>query len=143
VGQELVVPGTGELVDLDDEVACVNALSAIGDFEQLIREAKRELTAAVVARSKLLGVKTFKLPDGRKASLTAGAETVYDAEAVEEGLRAAGMPEDRIREIVQETVTYRVRAVEAKRAAAANPEYARVVDEAKRVEPKTVYVNIK
>ena len=53
---------------------------------------------------------------------------VYDAEAIEEGLREAGMSEERIREIVKEEVTYKVVAKEAKKAAAASEKYAAIVD---------------
>jgi len=48
-------------------------------------------------------------------------------------LRAAGMPEDRIREVVVEEVSWTVAAVKANQAARANPEYAAAVDRARQV----------
>jgi hypothetical protein len=52
------------------------------------------------------------------------------------------MPEERIREIVVETITYAVAAVKAKQAAGANPAYEAVIEAHKRVEEKKPYVTI-
>lgn len=141
-GEELVVPGIGELVSLDDENQCANALSALRDFEYSVREAKAILTAAIAERGRVLGTQTLTLEDGRKAVIKGSSETNYDAEKIEEGLRGLGMPEERIREIVVETVQYKVAAGEAKRAAAANEDYASVIDGAKIVIEKIPYVTI-
>ena len=127
-GQDLVVPGSGEIVDLNDEIACCRALQDLAELERLIEYAKRELVNAVAERSRVLGTKTITLPSGVKAQIGSEVSVVYDAEAIEEGLREAGMPEDRIREIVLEDISHKVKAVEAKRAASANPAYAAVID---------------
>lgn len=140
---ELVVPGTGEVIDLEDEIACCRALHDLNRMEQMIRTAKRELAYAITERSRVLGTKTITLPSGEKAQVGSDRETVYDAQAIEEGLRAAGMPEQRIQEIIETTVTTRVRAVEAKRAAAANPEYARVIETNRREHEKTPSVSFR
>ena len=142
-GREIAVPGTGELVDPNDEQACARALATLRDFDQQIREAKSALTFAIVERSKILGSKTIPLDDGRVATVSSSREVVYDAEAIERAFRDLGMPEQRIREIVEETVTYKVKAVEAKRAAGANPDYDRVVKENARDVEKTPYVSIR
>ena len=139
----MLVPWTGELVDTRDEAACVMALDGLREHEQLIREAKRALTDAVVERSRVLGTKTLALPGGLKAEIRGGPVTVYDPEQIEEGLRALGMPEDRIREIVVETVSYQVSAAQAKRARGANPEYAQVIDQHTRTEERALYVGLK
>ncbi len=52
------------------------------------------------------------------------------------------MPESRIAEIVVETVERKVKAVEAKKAAAVNPAYAAVVDAAKTTVPKRQTVTV-
>ena len=129
---ELVVPGSGELVSLDDEIACCKALRTVQDMEAQLREAKRTLASAIAARARVLGTRTITLPGGQKAQVGSDHETVYDAEAIEDDLRQAGMPESRIKDIIEVTVTTRVRAGEAKRAAAANPEYARVIENHRR-----------
>ena len=143
MSEELAIPGTGELVDLSDEVSCAQALMAVRDFERNIREAKAALTAAIVERSRVLGTKTIHLSDGRKAEIRGGSETTYDAHEIEEGLRALGMPEDRIREIIIEEISYKVSAREAQRAGAANEDYKSVIENAKRIEEKSHYVVIK
>ena len=140
--EELVVPGTGEIVSLDDEIACIQALVAVRNFEQQFREVKAQLTAAIVDRAKTLGTQTLNLPDGSKAFLKGGSETVYDAQEIMERLRQLGMPEERIAEIVVEEVSYKVSAREAKRAAAANPEYEAVIESAKTVVEKPTYVSV-
>lgn len=142
MSEELAVPGTGEIVNLDDESQCVAALAGLRDFESMIKEAKSALTNAIIERSRVLGSKTLHLDSGLKAEIRGGEETVYDAEEIEEGLRALGMPEDRIREIVIETVSYKVAAIEAKRAASANEEYGKVIDSAKMTIEKPQYVSI-
>lgn len=142
MSEELVVPGVGEVVDLGDEVACVQALVAVRDFESQLREAKAALTQAISERARLLGTQTFELPDGRKVVLKGGPETVYDPLEIEEGLRALGMPEERIREIVIEEISYKVSAREAKRAAAANEEYEAVINGAKETVEKPHYVTV-
>lgn len=143
LSEELAIPGTGQLVSLEDEVECAQALQALRDFEQQVREAKSALTAAIVDRSRILGTKTISLPDGYKVEIRGGPETKYDAAEIEENLRALGMPEQRIREIIVEEVSYKVSAREAKRAATANEEYAAVIEGAKVTEEKPHYVVIK
>lgn len=128
LGAALVVPGIGQVVNLEDERECALALSALRDFEQQVRDAKRALTEAIVERSRALGTKTIVLKDGVKVEVRGGSETRYDAEGIEHELRALGAPEEMIREIVTEEVTYKVDARRAKQAAAANDEYAAVIE---------------
>lgn len=141
--EELVLPHSGELVDLSDELACGIALDDVRRMQSHLAEAVRTLSGAIAARAAVLGTKTVKLSGGRKAQVTGGPETHYDAQELERLLRIAGMPEDRIREIVREEISYTVRAVEAKRAAAANPEYARAVEAASSVVERPYSVTIR
>lgn len=138
---ELVVPGIGEVVNLDDPRQVALALDAIRDLERQFGAVKGELTRAIEYASQIEGSKTIRF-EGGKAVLSSSTETLYDAELIEEGLRAAGMPEDRIREIVKETVSYKVDGVKAKQAAGANPAYAAVIDAHKTVIDKRAYVTI-
>jgi hypothetical protein len=141
--RELVLPGIGQIVDLSDYEDSAFALATVRDLEQQLREIKGVLTDAIVDGARVMGTKTLHLKDGRVATLSAGTETIYDAERIEDGLRALGMPEERIREVVQETVTYKVNAVEAKRVAGANEEYARVIDENSHQVQKPIYVSMR
>jgi hypothetical protein len=140
-GMELMVPGIGEIVALDDPKQVAVALDGVRDLERQLRLVKTELTNALVYASQVEGTKTLHL-EGVKATIKSGSETVYDAEQIEIGLREAGMPEERIREIVVETVTYAVAGVKAKQAAGANPAYAAVIEAHKRTEEKAPYVTI-
>jgi len=45
--------------------------------------------------------------------------------------------------LITTEVTYRVNANEAKRIASVNPEYAEVIERAKSIIPKAVYVSLK
>lgn len=140
---ELVVPTTGEVVNLDDPMSVVSALTEIRDLESRLREIKGVLTDAIVAESRRQGTKTIELPDGRKAEVKGGEEVTWDSEMLERDLRALGMPEDRIREIVVEEVAYHVDTVKAKQAARANDEYALAVDAARSVMPRRPSVSIR
>jgi len=124
---ELMVPGVGQVVNLEDAGECALALDALRDLEYQLRMAKTELTRALVHASQQAGTKTLHLP-GAKATISGGSETQYDADALIPALLASGMSPERVSEIVVETVTYKVSAVEAKRAAEANPVYAEIID---------------
>jgi hypothetical protein len=139
----LPIPVTGEVVDLADYQSCARALDSIRDIEYQLRTAKAALSDAIAQEAARRGVKSLELGDGRKAVVGGGTTVEYDAEQMEIGLRTAGMPEDRIREIVEETVTYKVKAGEAKRAAGANPDYAVVVDACRREIEKPAYVSLR
>ena len=120
----------------------MQALAAIRSFESQIKEAKGILTQAIVDRSRVLGTKTIYLPDGSKAEVKGGPAAEYDTQEIEENLRALGMPEERIREIVVEEVSYKLSVREANRAAGANEDYAAVIANAKKMEEKPFYISI-
>lgn len=143
MSEELAIPGTGEVVSLENEVQCVQALAALRNFESQVKEAKGILTQAIVDRSRVLGSKTIYLPDGSKAEIRGGPESVYDVTEIEENLRALGIPEERLREIIIEEVSYKLSVREAKRAAAANEDYAAVIENAQKTEEKPFYVSIR
>lgn len=141
-GQELVVPGIGQVVRFDDPPEVAAALAAVRDLEGLLREAKSQLTAALVHHATVQGTKTLHL-ENCDVTIKSGDKVVYDAEEIEAGLRAAGMPEDRIREVVKETVSYSVNAVKAKQAAAANHLYRAVIERHSHLEESPPYATIK
>ena len=138
----MLIRWTGEVVPLSDVTACARALTDLREAETEIRQMKATLTALIVEECGRRGVKTLHL-EGVTAEIAGGSSTVYDAEVIEQELREAGMPEDRIREIVEETVSYRVRAVEAKRAAGMNPTYRGIMERNSRTEEKPWTVRVK
>lgn len=139
--KELVIPGIGTVVDLASPSACAFALDDIRNLKRQFGYIETELTEAIVAASELEGTKTLHF-EGYTAVVKSGAGWEYDPEQIEIGLREAGMPEHRIREIVKEVVTYKVDAVKAKQAGAANPAYQEVVDANKKPIEKPPYVQV-
>lgn len=137
----LVVPQSGELLALDDTAGCLRVLTEIRDLETRLREAKAELTFALSAEFSRQGTKTMEV-DGIKAELRGGSEVVWDVETLGE-LRALGLPEDRMDQLITAEVTYRVNSNVAKQLAAANPLYASVIERAKNTVPRSSYVSIK
>jgi len=130
VSTEIILP-TGEIVNLADPAACARAIEDLRDFSYRIQEIKGALMDALVAESKRQGTKTLHLPDGSKVEIKGGERAVWDAQQLEADLRSAGMPEERIREIVVEEVSWTVAAAKANQAARANPDYARAVEAAR------------
>lgn len=141
-GTDLVLPG-GELISLTDTAACARALDELRDLEHRIKELKAMLTDAIQDESRRQGTKTLALSGGIQATVNGGEKVLWDAQALEAGLREAGMGEERIRQIVIEEVSYSVQAVEAKRAAAANPEYAQAVEAARTVVAARPSISVK
>jgi hypothetical protein len=137
----LVVPTTGELLDLDDPAGCLRVLGEIRDLEAKLKEVKADLTTALAAEFSRQGTKTLEI-DGIRAELRGGTEVVWDLEVLEE-LRDLGLPEERMGALIKTEVVYRVDANQAKRIASANETYADVVDRARRVVPKASYVILK
>lgn len=138
----IILPHTGTVIAPTDTEDCVNALVELRRIEDAVREVKRELSAAIAAEGARQGSKTLHLPDGRTAEIGGGTVVLWDAQALEDGLRALGMPEERIREIVKEEVTYTVNAREAKRAASANPAYAELIERCRHEQTRTPHVKV-
>jgi hypothetical protein len=141
-GHEIVLPGTGELVPANDPAALGSALAYVRQAQENLRAVGEELTEAIVGIASVSGTKTLALDDGTKLTVKGGTVTAYDAEAVETELREAGMPEERIREIVVETVTSTVKAVELKRAAGVNDAYRQIMERHATRAAKRPYVEI-
>lgn len=130
---ELVVLPDGQLIDIADPAQCARALEDLRDLSYRITEIKGQIVDSLVAESRRQGTKTLHLEDGSKLEVRGGERTVWDAQQLEADLREAGMPEERIREVVVEEVSWTVAAVKANQAARANPDYAAAVDRARQV----------
>jgi hypothetical protein len=137
-----IIPASGEVVDLNDAVQVARAYRSVIDLEGELRRAKATLRDALVAQSNVLGRRTMHLEGLGKVEVTGGTETIYDAQALKRDLLDAGMPPERVAEIVVETIDYKVKAVEAKKAASANPDYAAIIEKHKRVYDKTPSVSV-
>jgi len=142
ISTELVIRDTGEVVDWQDVNSLARALDWLREAEQEFRSAKASVQRSIAYLAEQRGTKTLLLDDGRKASVSGGTKTVWDAQALDIGLRALGMAEDRIREIVQ--VELKVKAIEAERAAKASPDrYGILIDACKTDEPSSITVSLR
>jgi len=137
-----VIPHTGEIVDLSDAHAVAKAYREIQDLEGKLRTAKGTLADALVHHTTIYGSKTMPLEGLGKVVVKGGTDTVYDAQAIKRDLIAAGSDRARVAQIVIETVDYKVAAVEAKKAAGANAEYAAIIERHKTVYPKRPSVSV-
>lgn len=139
---DLVIRDTGEVVDWADVNSLARALDWLRSAEQEFRSAKQAVQRQIAEHAAVRGSKTLLLDDGRKAIVGGGSKTSFDGHAMDAGLRALGMPEDRIREIVQ--IEYKVKAVEADRAAKASPDrYGLLIEACKHEEPASVSVSLR
>lgn len=139
--KEIALPD-GQLLDLNNVGEVARAYDDMQRYKRMIREVEGHLKEALLQYSSDAGQKTFTIADVAKVEIKGGNETRYDAQGLKRALKAAGMPEARIKEIVRETIEYKVSAVEAKRAARANEEYAKIIDEHATVEKKTPSVSV-
>jgi len=125
----LTIPATGAVVNLNEPREVGVALQDIQALEGRFRDVKRILKDALVSYWQTGGTaKTFPIGGGRTAIISGGPDKQFDAVAIRDDLRAAGMPEERVSEIVVEEITYTVKAVEAVKAAKANPEYRAIIE---------------
>ena len=133
-GMALVLPATGILVNLADEREITIAYRDLKDLKEKVLDAERVLREAMRARSEVLATKTFHIDGVGKVELRGSTRVDWpDPQALEEDLRGVGCPEEVIREIVVEQVTWKVDGNRARRAASANPAYAEVIESHKRV----------
>jgi hypothetical protein len=100
------------------------------------------LRDAMNVRSGLLGTKTIYVEGVGKVEIKNATETIWDIDKLEKGLRRAGMPDEVIGEIIVPTTEYKVNAVRAKQAAAANKKYERAIARAQTVREKLPTVSI-
>ena len=103
----------------------------VREQEQHLREIKSWITDVFAEEALRRGENVVPLSDGSSVTVKKNYETVWDAEQLEEDLRAAGMPEDRIAQIIVQEVTHTVKAVEANKAKKANPAYAEAIERAR------------
>lgn len=138
---EVLVPYSGQIVNLGDPPECLKLLAEIRELEGKLRDVKGALTEALAQEFSRQGKKTLEV-NGIKAELRGGTEIVWDVEVLEQ-LRDLGLPDERMNELVKVEVTYRVNAAVAKQLAAANRDYAEIIQRAKSEIPKAQYVSIK
>lgn len=143
VSTDLVPLPDGQLVDLTNPTDVALRLDDLRTLESRIKDAKSVLVDALAEYAEHAGAgKTLNLSGGVRAVLKNDTRILWDAQHLEVSLRAAGMPEERIREIVVEEISWTVKAAEAKKAASVNPNYAAAVNEARTEIPQRPSVTV-
>lgn len=133
-GTALVLPYSGVVVNLESESEIALAYRDLKALKDQVLDAERVLREAMRYRSEVLATKTFHIDGVGKVELKGGQRVEWpDPQALEEDLRAVSCPEEVIREIVVEQVTWKVDGNRARRAGSANPAYAEVIERHKKI----------
>jgi hypothetical protein len=140
---ELVLAHSGQLVNLDDLTQVASAYEEVSRIKQALTEADRLLRESFAHHARMNGTKTLYVDGVGKFEVKGSERTEYpDPLSLAEALLAAGMPQEVVNEIVVETVSYKVDARRAARAAAANPEYAEIIERWRVVQERTPTISI-
>jgi alkylhydroperoxidase/carboxymuconolactone decarboxylase family protein YurZ len=141
-GNQLVIHLTGEVIDLGDLPTVAQTLDYLRDIETQIKDAKRVLTDALEAESERQGSRTLDLGNVL-VKLSTRERTEYDLEVLADMLRDAGLPEERLGELIVATVSYSLNQSVARQLRAANAAYGAALDSCRRTVPATVYATVK
>jgi hypothetical protein len=137
---DLVVPGTGEVVNLEDPNAAAVAYVRLDTLEREIKSARATVREALVRHSSTYGGNTMRI-DAAEVKVTRSDEITWDLGVLSE-LQDAGLPRSRWMKLVTVTVERKVNAVVARQIAKANPEYAAIIERAQDRRPKTPSVSV-
>ena len=119
VAGELVDPRSGELVATPDRV--VDVLDYIRFQRQELYRLQRVAEELLVMEAERRGANVFEA-GGHKVQVSEQRAIVWDEQRLERELRALGLPEERLAELMQPTVTYKVSARVANQIVAASPD---------------------
>ena len=142
LANELVIPMTGEVVPLDQPDQVAVALDDVRRYKRDLDQVRIVLEDALRFESERAGTRTLHLT-GMDAVVTGGERVEYDAEELARELSAAGLPPERLGELIVATVSYRVDQRVARSVAASNPRYAAALERCRRVVPAPWRVSIK
>lgn len=138
---ERLIPLVGQLVDLTEPAQVAEAVTTIRDAKKQLDDINRLLCDVLRLEAARQGTKTLRY-GATKVEISGGEKTDYDIEQLQQRLRDLGLPEDRLAELVTETVTYKVNARVAKSVMAANALYGDAIGACKTVEPAPWYVRV-
>lgn len=130
----LTIPGTGEVINPGKPVEVARALDSVCELLNLLGSCRRALTELLVEEAQRQGTKTLHL-DQAKVTISGGTRLKWDVAKLLE-LKQAGLPEDRLNAFLKPAVTYSPSGTIARQLeGAGNPEYARIIQEARTHEP--------
>ena len=139
---QIVVPLTGQIVDLTRPVEVAGALNDVRDVKRQLDELRALLEGVLRLEAQRQGTKTLHL-GALDAVVSGGERSDYDSELLAELLRDAGLPEDRISEAIVETVSYKVNQLVLRQLAGANPDYKAAIELSKQTIPVAWRVTVK
>jgi hypothetical protein len=138
---ELPNPLTGELVNASDPAAVAEALDGLREHKWQVQTAISLFERAAADVAEKAGTRTLRA-GGFKLEVSGGREIDWDVETLEADLEAAGLPQERLRELVTYEQVVKVNAAVAKQIEAANPAYAEIVVRCRRYVPKATRVKV-
>jgi hypothetical protein len=127
----VVLPVTGEQIDLRDPAQVAGGLDQVRDLEQRLRALRHLLSDVLRLESTRRGTKTLHLDGNWTAVVSGGSRPEYDTELLARRLQSAGLPEERLADLVKAVITYKVDAQIARQLSGANPAYAAALREAR------------
>jgi len=123
-----VVPVTGQLVDLTQPAEVAGAIGDIDQAVRQLRELRDLLVETIVEECTRQGTKTLHLEHGLSAKVSGGTRPEYDLETLADLLRDAGLPEDRLEQLIVPRVEYRLDQAVARQLRGANAMYAEALN---------------
>jgi hypothetical protein len=138
----LTLPVSGERIDLRDPVQVAEGLHQLRELGHQL-DGLRELFCDVLRlESVRQDTKLLRL-EGLTALVSGGTRIEWDAELLIGRLLEAGLPYDRLEEVVEGVVTYKVKTQVANRLARENPAFAAAVRDARTDVPAPWRVAVK
>lgn len=136
----LVVPGSGEVVDLANPDDATRAWLKLDELGKQVNAAKTFVKRALVQHARDSGALTMRVASG-EVKVGEPVDITWNLAVLRE-LRTAGLPDSRWNELVTETVDVKVSATVARQIAKAKPEYAAIVARAETRTPKAETVTV-
>ena len=133
---------TGQIIDLREPAEVANALSDVREAKRQLDAIRQLLEDVLRLESSRQGTKTLHLEDGLTAVVSGGNRPEYDLPVLADMLRDAGLPEDRLEQLIVATISYRLDQSVARQLRSANPAYAAALDACRRDVPAPWRVNI-
>ncbi len=141
VSEDLLNVETGELLPATiDNAATV--IQAARTMRSRLHDVVAQATAWLAEESARQGTKTLHA-GASSVVLSGGPTDEYDPLELMNYLRNAGLPEQRVDDAVTTIIDYKVNRSVLRQLAAANPEYADAIEQAKRTVEKPMRATIK
>lgn len=141
VPAELLNPMTGELVNVHDLPRLAEVIEALREHRQQVNDTMAAFTEAVAAESRRQGTRTLAAGDW-VLELSADSAIEWDVPALF-ALENAGLPRERMNELVRSEITYKVDGRVARQLAGASPAYKAIIEAATVRVPRRQYVTVK